>query len=167
MPNNKNIVLTAEQAAKLYKKAKVHVIDSKNVGAGYAALSYANLDAATPKKLLESMESAISAVTTGYISSALRAAEIGGRKIGVGDTLGFIERELVISNHDRFSAITSLISRLLEDENKTVMTVFCGKDAGKEEKEQLKNYISMHFLRIESYFVDGGQEINSYIFAIE
>ena len=167
LPNNKNIILTAEQSAKMYKKSKIEVIPTKNVGAGYAALSYADLEASTPKAITERMLGAIASSTTGYLSPAVRDAEINGIKIKKGDTIAVIEKDIVLSEKSRQKAAEKLIAKLLENSNKTVMTLFYGKDTTESERKKLGEHLKRTYPQLEAYFIDGGQEISPYIIMVE
>ena len=167
LPNNSNLILAAEQSAKIYKKAKIHIIPAKNTGAGYAALSYAKFDAASPKKFTEAMLNAIASVKNGYISPAIRDAEINGISVKVGDTVGIIEKELVISAADRFEAISNLIDMLSQDSLKTVLSIFYGKDSAQNERKRIEAYVKESHPQLEVYFIDGAQDVMPYIFSIE
>ncbi len=166
-PNNGNILLAAQQAAELYDKAVVHVIPSKNVGSGYVAISSADLSNPDPDAIVEEMMEAMSRVTAGYVSPSIRDAEIGGVHIENGDTIGVIEKEIVLSKKDRLDAAAELVDMLMAGEEKFMLTVFTGKDALPEEQAELTKHISESQPYAEVYFVDGGQDIYPYIFVAE
>lgn len=165
-PNNGNILLAAQQAAELYTKAKVHVIPSKSVGTGYVALSSMNFDAETPEEILAEAEAAMARVTAGYVSPSIRDAEMNGVKIKEGDTIGIVNKEIVVSDADRIAAATALAAKLLEGD-KFMLTVFTGKDANPDDSEKLQSAIAEKAPDAEIYFIEGGQEIYPYIFVAE
>ncbi len=166
-PNNGNILMAAQQAAEMYDRAEIHVLPSKNIGAGYVALSTMDLECESWQEIAESARSAMERVTTGCISIAIRDAEIHGVTIKDGDTIGIIEKEIVVSAPDRCGAAVSLADKLLADDEKFMLTVFCGKEASEGEKEVLKRHIEEKYPNDELYFIDGGQDIYSYIFVAE
>ncbi|MBE7056704.1 MAG: DAK2 domain-containing protein [Ruminococcaceae bacterium] len=166
-PNNGNILLAAQQAAELYDKAIVHVIPSKNVGSGYVAISSADFSNPDPEAIVSEMMEAMSNVTAGYVSPSIRDAEIGGVHIENGDTIGVIEKEIVLSKKDRLEAASALVDMLMADEEKFMLTVFTGKDATAEEQAELSARISESQPSAEVYFVEGGQDIYPYIFVAE
>lgn len=166
-PNNSNIFMAAQQAGELHKKATVHVIPSKNVGTGYVAISAANLDNPDVDAVMCEMEEAMKRVSAGYVSPSIRDAEIGGIRIKNGDTMGIIDKEIVVSEADRMSAVKALASKLLELPDKFMLTVFAGADSALAEQEELAAYLSEKYSDAEVYFIDGGQEIYPYIFVAE
>ena len=166
-PNNGNILLAAQQAAELYDKAIVHVIPSKNVGSGYVAISSADLSNPNPDAIVSEMMEAMARVTAGYVSPSIRDAEIGGVHIENGDTIGVIEKEIVLSEKERMNAAVGLVNRLMDDPDKFMLTVFTGKDASPEEQAELSSRISESCPSAEVYFVEGGQDIYPYIFVAE
>ena len=168
LPNNGNIILAAEQSAEIYDKAKIHVIPAKNIGAGYVAVSSADFsESNTPEEIIDTMGEAISRITTGYVSPAIRDADISGVHINNGDTIGIIEKEIVISKSEKLEAIFGLAEMLLSSTDKSMLTIFYGKDSTEEERMALSAYIEEKFSSVEFYFIEGNQEIAAYIFVAE
>jgi dihydroxyacetone kinase-like predicted kinase len=166
-PNNSNIFLAAQQAAEIYDKATVHVIPSKNIGTGYVAISSADLSGDDPEAIVAEMNEAMSRVTAGYISPAIRDAEMNGVHIHNGDTIGIVNKEIVVSESNRADAANALVAYLMSDEEKFMLTVFRGKDATDEDQANLTAYVEENFPDAELYFVDGGQDIYPFIFVAE
>ena len=165
-PNNGNIVMAANQAAEIYTDAKVHVIPAKSIGAGYVALSSMNFEASSPEELITEAQEAISRITTGYISPAVRDADLNGVHVNEGDTIGIIGKEIVVSEGERLLACKKLVDKLLSSDA-FMLTVFTGADALLEERAELEAYISKEHISTECYFIDGGQDIYPYIFVAE
>ena len=166
-PNNSNIIMTAFQAAEIYDEAKVHVIPSKSIGSGYTALSSINFES-TDAGLVESEAiAAISRAKSAYISPTVRDADLNGIHINNGDTIGISGKEVLVSHKDRFEATTILIKKLLSDNDRYMLTVFCGSDANPAECVKLENYVAEQFPMVETYFMDGGQDIYPYILVAE
>ena len=165
-PNNGNILMAAQQAAELYDKATIHVIPSKNIGTGYVALSTADFSEEDPEAIALGMTEAMKRVTAGYISPSIRDAEINGVQIKKGDTIGIVEKQIVVSETDRMAAACGLVKKIMEGD-KFMLTVFRGKDADAAEQEALNAAISDICPDAEVYFMDGGQEIYPYIFVAE
>jgi len=166
-PNNGNILMAAQQAGELYDKAKVHVIPSKNIGTGYAAISCIDFENPDVDSMIEELLAAMERVTAGYVSPSIRDAEINGVHITKGDTIGIIEKQIVVSNPDKISASCALASKLLDYPDKFMLSVFCGKESSEAEQEAIKNYVSEKHPDAEIYFIDGGQEIYPFIFIAE
>ncbi|MBR4295626.1 MAG: DAK2 domain-containing protein [Clostridia bacterium] len=166
-PNNGNIFMAAQQAAEIYKDALVHVLPSKNIGTGYVAISSADFENPDADAIVEEMKNAMKRVTAGYVSPSIRDAEINGIHINKGDTIGIIEKEIVISEPYRTTAAFRLAEKLLDDPNKFMLSVFCGKDSNEEEQAELNACLCESFPSAEIYFINGGQDIYPYIFVAE
>ncbi|MBQ4116751.1 MAG: DAK2 domain-containing protein [Clostridia bacterium] len=166
-PNNGNIIMAATQAAEIYDKAQVHVIPSKNIGTGYVAVSSAELSNDNVDAIIEDMMKAMKRVTAGYVSPSIRDADMNGVHINKGDTIGIIEKEIVVSEPDRLEAAKLLVSMLLSADGKFMITAFTGKDSDADECMALETYIKEVHPSVEIYFVDGGQEVYPYIFVAE
>ena len=167
LPNNSNIVMAAKQAAEIYTEAKVHVIEAKTVGAGYVALTAFNPEAESPEEIVREMTDAISSVTSAYISPSIRDAEIDGVSIKNGDTIGVIEKEIVVSDPSESAAFRTLVDKLLSGGDKFLLTVFCGIDATGTSRAEAEAYVVSNYPDVECYFMDGGQEVYPYLFVAE
>jgi dihydroxyacetone kinase-like predicted kinase len=159
--------MAAQQAAELYEEAKVHVIPSKNVGAGYVSLASADLGNPDPEIVEKSFISALENVAAGYVSPSIRDADINGVHVNNGDTIGIIGKEIVVSEKEKLVAAVKLAERLMADPDKFMLSVFCGKDTTIEENDLLQARIEDACPGAEVYFIDGGQDIYPYIFVAE
>ncbi len=166
-PNNGNILMAAQQAASIYEHSQIHVIPSKNIGTGYAALSTINYEEDNVEAVIAALTETMNGVTAGYISPSIRDADINGIHIKKGDTIGIIDKEIVVSKSDRNKAAHALAAKILGLPGKFMLTVFCGKDATAEERSALDQYLTEHYPTFEIYFIDGGQDIYPYIFVAE
>lgn len=166
-PNNGNIFMAASQAADLWDKAEVHVIPSKNIGMGYVAMSSADLSSEDTEAIIAEMNEAMKRVTTGYISPSIRDADMNGVHITEGDTIGIIDKEIVLSEKERKDAAHALACKLLDMPEKFMLTVFVGVDATEEERAELEDFVNEKYPDDEVYFIDGGQDIYPFIFVAE
>jgi len=164
-PNNGNVLMAAQQSAELYKDAKIHVLASKNVGMGYVALSTADLSCDDVDMILGGMKEAMQSIISGYISPSIRDADLNGVHIKNGDTIGIIEKQVVVSSKNRGEAARVLAGTMLE--GRFMLTVFCGKDATDADNEELTRFLSEMRPDAEVYFIPGGQDIYPYIFIAE
>lgn len=165
-PNNGNILLAARQAAEIYADAEIHVLESKDLGAGYVAISSMDLSDDCVETILEQAREAMGRATTGVISPSIRDAELDGVHIQNGDFIGFVGKKMYVSEPDMNTSACGLLSHMINDE-KFMLTVFCGKDATSEQREQLETYIDEQYPDIEAYFIEGGQDVYPYIFIVE
>lgn len=166
-PNNGNILLAAQQAAALYSKAEIRVMESKNVGAGYAAIATFDPKAESADALEAQMREAMSGVTTGFVSPATRDASMDGVDIHEGEYIGFFDKTMIVSTPSKQEAAILLAEKLLEGGDKFMLTVFCGKDATIDERAALEEALAERLGGIEVYFSDGGQDVYPYIFMVE
>ncbi len=166
-PNNGNISMAANQAAKLYTDAEVHVIESRDVGAGYVALSSMDLSSEDPAQLTATAAEAMANVTTGFVSPAIRDVELNGIRVSEGDFIGFRGKELLVSNRSLTKAFEGLLSRLMQDSGASMITVFFGADAPAEARAAAETAIKEAYPRAEAYFIDGGQEVYPFIITVE
>ncbi len=166
-PNNGNIFMAAQQAADLYEDAKVYVLSSKSLGTGYVGLSSIEFENPVVDAVIANVEEAMGRVTTGYISPSIRDADMNGVHINNGDTIGIIDKEIVLSNDVRIEAAKDLAAKLLGIEGKFMLTVFVGVDADEAEKAELEKCLTAAHQYEEIYFIDGGQEVYPYIFVAE
>ena len=165
-PNNSNIILTARQAAQLYEKSDVRVIESKTVGAGYASLAMLDTNLADADAIESDLTMAMEEVTTAEISHCVRDANIDGVELHIGEYIGFVGKELISANDDRLTATLEAIDKLGLN-TRDVCIVFCGKDATDEEANLIEKHIKENYRGKEVYIINGGQDIYDYIIIVE
>ena len=117
--------------------------------------------------ILDSIAAAMTGVTTGFVSPSIRDAELNGVTIHAGDYIGFVGKEMIASCEKCVETAHKLLDHMLAGGSKYMLTVFCGKDAESAEAELLQGDLEKQYPNLEVYFVDGGQEIYPYIFAVE
>jgi dihydroxyacetone kinase-like predicted kinase len=126
LPNNSNVVLTAEQAAALSEKT-VRVIPSKSVQAGFAAMSRF-LPTSSPEENEEAMLEELAAAVTGEVTVASRDATIDGVDIREGAYLGLVDDVAVVSGPDLDAVVHEVVDRVLAG-GQTFLTILTGEDA--------------------------------------
>ena len=134
---------------------------------GYVALSAIDFESLEAEDILVEAEEVMKRVTTGYVSPSIRDADMNGIHINAGDTIGIINKEIVVADADATEAIHKLASMLLSIEDKFMLTVFSGVDATPEMREELAGYLAEAHPDAEVYFIDGEQQIYPFIFAAE
>lgn len=167
LPNDSNIVLAAKQAADLYKKTPVHVVETKTLAEGYSALSMMNTEAATVEAFMEEMAGGLPFVTTGMVTTATRDVVMDGVEVRKGEWLGLTKSSILSCSPDTLTCVMSLFAALEDMEDKQVVTVFCGKDVPESERTELEERFLEAYPLIEIGFITGGMEVYRYIFAIE
>lgn len=92
---------------------------------------------------------------------------MNGVTVTKGDTVGIVDKEIIVSMPNRIDAAVGLATSLLKMEGKSMLTVFRGADATEEEEQEILARLNEAFPEAEIYFMDGGQEIYPYIFVAE
>jgi len=164
LPNNKNIIMAAEQAAQV-ADSEVIVIPSKTVPQGMAALLAFN-PSFTMEENKTSMTQALQHVKSGQITYAVRDTSIDGKTINKNDFMGIFEGKIVEINQDQFMAAKGLLEQML-DEEAEILTVLYGEDVQEKQLNQLIAYIHENYQDLEVEVHNGKQPIYSYIFAVE
>lgn len=167
-PNNGNIVMAAKQAGQLYKAGEVHVIESKDLGQGYAAISSLNFQSDDPELITAQLTEAMGYVKTGLVSTSIRDAELNGVHIECGDYIGFVGKEMLVSCKDLSDAAVSLLDKMgINNGEVYLVTAFVGKDTSEAELADLQKYMEENHSDVEFYTVTGGQEVYPFIFVVE
>ena len=159
-PNNGNILLTARQAASLYKDARVEVIPTRTLGEGYFSL--ANLDAELPTdQLVQSLAEAAASVTTGHICQAIRDTAEAHK----GDYIGFSGKDILTAHPSRIQAAQDLAARLNAG-SADILMLLQGAPVPSAEAAQLKSTLEKTYPRTEVILLDGGQPVYDYILVL-
>ncbi len=167
-PNNGNIVMAAKQAGQLYDKGEVHVIESKDLGQGYAAISSMNFQSDDPEQIISTFVEAMGTVKTGSVSTSIRDADLNGVHIENGDYIGFVGKEMLVSCKDLTKASCELLLKMgLDTGDIFLVTAFVGCDAPAEAVDALTAYMEENHPDVEFYTVEGGQEVYPFLFVTE
>ena len=165
-PNNSNIILAAKQAASLYSKSEVRVVNSKTIGDGYSALSMLDTENGDIDAILEDCEMAMEGVVTAEVSKCVRDAEFGGISVKTDDYIGFVGKEILSCNVDRLAAAKETIDKL-DLKSHEIVILIRGEDSTEEECAQIEDYIAKSYPRVEVFVINGGQRVYSYIIVAE
>jgi dihydroxyacetone kinase-like predicted kinase len=165
-PNNGNIILTAQQAAHLYERSDVRVIESATIGAGYASLAMLDTSSGDTDAIAEELRMAMEGVVTAEISHCVRDAAIDGKEIHTGDYIGFVGKELLAVNQNRFVTTCESIDAVNLSRHDFCILIR-GKDATDEEAGRIEAYIHSHYRGKEVYTINGGQDVYDYILIVE
>ncbi|MGD6841979.1 DAK2 domain-containing protein [Bacillus infantis] len=164
LPNNKNIIMAAQQAAEVAEEDVV-VIPSKTVPQGMAALLAFN-----PGTGLEDNESgmseALSHVKTGQITFAVRDTSIDGLEIEKEDFMGIADGKIVVKDKDKTESAKKLLTHMI-DEDAEIITILKGEDASEEELKVIADFLEKEYEDIEVEVHDGKQPLYAFIFSIE
>lgn len=164
LPNNKNIILSAQQVAELTPKT-VRVIPTRSLPQGLAALGRFGFESALDDNVA-SMTAAIGDVACIEITTAVREVEINGVDVKEGQLIGLLDGDLVASGTDLSDIVTATFAAL-EDIEPELLTVFTGADASDEETERLEKEISDLYPDAEIEIIAGNQPHYHFVIGVE
>ncbi len=163
-PNNKNIIMAAEQCAPLTEK-KVVVIPSKTVPQGVSALLSFSPDEAE-EALKEQMSEAMTHVHTAMVTYAARDSDFDGQTIHAGEHLALLDGAL-LGSYEGFDALFEKLVDSFGAFSPEFVTIYFGADVVREDAEQASALISAKFPEAEISVVDGGQPVYYYMISVE
>ncbi len=166
LPNNGNILLAAKQAAGMYEKARVTVLESKSVGEGYAALSMLNSELTDVNEIAEEMRFAMDGVVTASVSVCSRDAEMDGFKLNRGQYIGIAGKTIVSADNDRRDTACMLADRL-DFSDHEICILLCGENADPDEAQAIAAHIRKAHPLCEVFVQDGGQPVYDYLLILE
>ena len=164
LPNNGNIILTAQQAAELSER-RVTVIPTKTIPQGLAAL-LAFKDHESPERNASFMQQAAEQVQSGQVTRAVRDSVIDGLQIREGDCIGIREKQIVVAHQELLEACKSLLDQMI-GEGGELVTVLSGEEADPAVTAQLTAWIEESHPEVELEVHSGGQPLYPYLFAVE
>ena len=164
-PNNKNIILAAEQAKNLVDNKTIHVIPTKNVPQGFAAALEFNPEASAEENKTN-MIHALDNVKVGQVTYAVRNTVLNGFTIKEGDIIGLDDKKILAKSNMLEETVMKLISRMKEDFHQ-VITLYYGEDVKEEEAEELCATIAEKYPDCDVDFHNGGQSVYYYIISLE
>ena len=164
LPNNKNIVLAANQVSTLTDKT-IRVIPSRSVPQGLGALASFNRDASFDDNV-QKMTQALDDVQSIEITEAVRNVELSGISVVAGDLLGMVNDELVASGTDLVDIVTRTL-RTLQDTDPELLTVFIGEGATDAATDALRETATAIFPDAEIEIIEGNQPHYQYLIAVE
>ncbi len=166
LPNNKNILLAAEQAARVYEKSKVYVIPTKNILQGYSALAMINPTVDDITTLISGAAMAAEGVIDCEITRAVRDVTIEGMAIREGDFMAISKGRIVATAESAEDATMSMLEGCDADLCE-IITVFVGAGVDAERRVSLIDRIKEKYPDLEPIFYEGGQEVYDYLIALE
>ncbi len=164
LPNNKNIILAAEQCVPLTDKMVV-VIPTKSIPQGISAQLAFDPQAELSDNR-EAMEAAMSRVNTGHITYAARDSQYDGRDIAAGDHMSLLDGALLFHDPDRGLAVRALASQMAQ-KNPSFITVFYGEGVSSEEAAATGAVFEQECPGAEVGLINGGQPVYYYLVSAE
>lgn len=164
LPNNKNILLAANQAKQLTEK-DVSVIPTKTISQGIQALLEFN-EEYDRETNVENMTEAAKDVKTGLVTYATRDTKLDGLEVKQNDFIGLNDETILVADKSKLNALKSLVEKLI-DEDDELVTIFAGEDVNDEEMDEVEQFFEMSFPDVEVEVHEGNQPIYSFIVMVE
>jgi len=165
LPNNKNIILAAEQAAALTDK-KVYVVPSRSVVQGIAAM-VAFMPEGEGDRILKAMVRAVEHVQTGEITFSVRDTVFGDIEIKEGDILGLWNGQIKLTGQNPEDVLKGLIAQMVEQTGGEVISLYWGEGSDEERAQALGEELRQIYPDHEVEVRHGGQPLYFYIFSVE
>jgi dihydroxyacetone kinase-like predicted kinase len=164
-PNNKNIILAANQAQSLVEDKKVVVIPSKTVPQGIAAL-IAFVEDASVEENTEAMTEAMALVKTGQVTFAVRDTEIDDKVIKEGNIMGIGDAGILAVGTDIEATTIDMIAELVDDESELI-SIYYGADVTEADAEGIASKLGERYPDVDVEVNLGGQPIYYYLVSVE
>lgn len=165
LPNNKNIVMAANQAASLVEDKEIIVIPTKTIPQGITALVNFIPDH-TAEENKESMLEEIALVKTGQVTYAVRDTEIDGKEIKQDDYMGIGDKSILSVGKDLKETTLEMVDAMM-DEDSAIVSIYYGSDAEEAAAEALGTAIEEKYPDVEVEINNGGQPIYYYVISVE
>lgn len=165
LPNNKNIILAAEQAAELTEDKEIVVIPTKTIPQGITALINFMEDK-TPEENKQQMIEDIANVKSGQVTYAVRDTVIDGKEIHIDDIMGIGENGIEAVGKEIKDTTLELLSHMIDD-NSELVSVFYGDGVTEEDANALAALIEETYTEVEVEVQFGGQPVYYYILSVE
>lgn len=165
LPNNKNIILAANQAKDIIEDKTIIVVPTKTIPQGITAMISFSPDM-NPEENLEAMEDASQCVRTGEITYAVRNTTIDGHAIEKDDIMALGDDGLLAVAKEKDQAVLEALKAMVNDESE-IITIYYGQDIPEEEAEAVAARIRKAYPQVETELQYGGQPIYYYFLSVE
>lgn len=165
LPNNKNIILAAEQAVHLSEEKQIVVVPTKTIPQGISAMLAVDPDAEETADLAGAMRDAAAHVRSGQVTYAARDSEFDGKKIKQGEYLSLSEGRLCASGRE--SAVLKKLVREMVREDSAFATVIYGEGVTAEQAAEVEALLRKENRDLEISVINGGQPVYYYILSVE
>lgn len=164
LPNNKNIIMAATQAAELSDK-NVHVVQTRTIPQGITAITIFNAELSAEDNV-KAMNESVYLVTSGSVTYAVRDTEMDGIEIKEGNILGLVEGKIKEVGQDPYKVAADLLSEMVTEDSELI-TVFYGSDSDPSMVEELMESIEEKYSELDVQYYDGGQPLYYFLISVE
>ncbi len=166
LPNNKNIIMAANQAQYLVEGKEVIVIPTKTIPQGITAMINFAPDLSS-KENEETMAEEIKNVKTGQVTYAVRDTQIDDKEIREGDFMGIGDSGLLSVSSDMNKAVFEMIDEMAKDSDVELFSIYYGREVTEDQVKKIEEYINEKYSKCDVEINSGGQPIYYYIISAE
>ena len=164
LPNNKNIIMAANQAAEISEK-DIRVVPTTSIPQGIACATMFNPDCEVEENF-EELKYAIESVKTGSVTYAVRDTEIDGINIKEGNMLGLIEGKIKEVGENKEEVATKVLDKMIDDDCELI-TVYYGEEVTDEEAKKFESDLNEKYEDFDIQFYKGSQPLYYYLMSVE
>lgn len=165
LPNNKNIILAANQAAELTENKKILVVPTKTIPQGITSVINYTADM-SPEDNLQTMKDELGSVKTGEVTYAIRDTSLDGKEIRKDDYMGIGDNGLLAVSTDLADTTCAMIDEMM-DEDSELISIYYGADVSEEDAEALRAAMEEKYSACDVELQYGGQPVYYYIVSVE
>ena len=167
LPNNGNVLLAAVQSAELWTHGRVHVIPTKTVAEGYAALSVYNTADEDADAIEADMTDAAKSVNTVEIAKSIRDVTINGVDVKRGEYIAILDGEIKVSDQSIYDTVLRALHGIEDIDEREIVTVFVGEGVTEEVRATLTERMEDEFPEISVEVYISGQPVYDFIISVE
>lgn len=164
MPNNKNIIMAANQAAEISDK-DIRVIETTTIPQGIACATIFNPENDVEQNVSE-LKEAIKCVKTGSVTYAVRDTEIDGIEIKEGNMLGLVEGKIKEVGQDKCEVAEKVLEKMIDDDSELI-TIYYGRDVSDDEAEAFSKSIEEKYVDLDIQCYKGSQPLYYFLMSVE
>lgn len=165
LPNNKNIILAAEQSKSLVTNKTIHVIPTASIPEGISACIAFNSEA-TPEENQAAMIESMKCVKSSSITYAVRTTELDGFKLKEGDIIGLTEKAILAKGDDIPETVEKVIDKQINEDIVNI-TLFYGDGVNEEDANSLCEKLQQKYENCEVSVINGGQPVYYYLISMQ
>jgi dihydroxyacetone kinase-like predicted kinase len=158
--------MAAKQAASIYDKSQIKVVESKTVGAGYSALSMLDYTCDDPDQIIQQMMESMQDTITGMVAQSVRDTTLNDVAVYKGQYMGFTDHVMYTCQPTKIQAALTLAENLQVKEKEFLIAVY-GKGVTQEEKTAFTSALSQSYPALEVYEIEGEQDVYDLLLIIE
>ncbi|MDF7638742.1 DAK2 domain-containing protein [Lactobacillus sp. ESL0791] len=164
LPNNGNIVMAAKQAAEV-SDIPVGIVPTKTISQGLTAMLSFDADSSVDDNV-KNMTEDLETVVSGEVTQANRDTVINEVEVHKNDYLGIVDGDIRVDDPDLIAATVKMVGKML-DEDSEIITIMFGRDANKDQAEQVQAQLEKKYDGLEFEIHDGGQPVYHFLVSVE